>query len=69
MKPIQTSPELLHLIDEAKGHVMTREEICRQRVSFVFGQGMDSNSKRSREEVEASCAELYGLPSSARHQG
>ena len=58
LPPTKPNPELDCLLKAAANHVMTPREIWLQRVSFVFGQLMES--KVTREEVEARAVETYG---------
>ena len=46
------TPELEALIEQARNHVMTDEEVFEQRVSFVYGQqDYDSPNPLSKDEV------------------
>lgn len=48
---LTTPHSLLEKLRESVGHVLTREEINEQRVSFVYGQ-MSHDSNISREQVK-----------------
>jgi len=52
--------ELDDLLEKAAKHRMTPGEIWDQRVSFVYGQLMDCNPQRTREEIEKHATEMYG---------
>ena len=53
-------PELDKLLELAKRHKMTPQELWDQRVSFVHGQLMDCAPHVAREEVEKSAEGIYG---------
>ncbi len=53
-------PELDKLLRQTAAHTMTPREIWMQRVSFVYGQMMDSNSSITREDVERRAEKTYG---------
>jgi len=53
-------PELVKLLEQAKGHKMTPQEVWDQRVSFVYGQLMACAPHITREEVEKSATDMYG---------
>ncbi len=56
-----TNPELTKLLEAAAAHTMTPREIWMQRVSFVYGQMMDSNSSVNEGgDVERRAEETYG---------
>ncbi len=55
-----TDPKLAKLLRLAAGYSMTPRNIWMQRVSFVYGQMMDSNSSITREDVERRATETYG---------
>lgn len=58
-----TSPELAALIERARHYKMTPEETFEQRVSFVYGQqDHDNPHRRSKDEIRAHLAEIYGTP-------
>lgn len=48
-----TDPELLALLERAKGYQMTPDEIRAQRISFVYGNVALDNPTITREQVEA----------------
>jgi hypothetical protein len=52
-KPIETDPELLKLLERAKGYVMTKGEREAQRRSWVIGEMMLEHPEMSREQAEA----------------
>ena len=52
MKPCKPHPDLDALLEQSKGHIMTREEIAAQRKSWVIGEMMLSNLAMTREEAE-----------------
>jgi hypothetical protein len=53
MKPLETSPELLALLEKTRGYVMTKEERAAQRKSWVIGNFMLDHPEVSREYAEA----------------
>ena len=57
----RTDPELLALIEKAKAHVMTPEEVEAQRVSWVIGQ-IGLMEGETRESAEARVREALRLP-------
>ena len=59
-KPIKTDKRLLALIERAKGHVMTSDEIRAQRISFVYGQMMDCAPHLSKQDIGDEHDKLYG---------
>lgn len=52
--------DLEQLLEEAKHHVMTPREIWLQRVSFVYGQMMDSSQEISKNYISDRAEEHYG---------
>lgn len=55
--------QLTALIERARNHVMTPAERFEQRVSFVYGQqDYDSLHKRTKDQVRAHLATIYGNP-------
>lgn len=58
-----TDPALLALLEKARNHVMTPEEIEAQRVSWVIGQMGLTHPEWTREEAEARVREALRLPS------
>jgi hypothetical protein len=58
----RTDPELLALIEKAKAHVMTPEEVDAQRISWVIGQMGMTHPEWTREETEARVREALRLP-------
>lgn len=59
------NPELKELLDKARTHVMTPEEVRLQRISFAAGNlAIDSDRpfEEIRAEVEAASDEIYGKP-------
>ena len=57
---IKTDPDLLALLEAAKHHVMTPEEIREQRISFVYGQMMDCAPGMSKDDVRKISDAVYG---------
>ncbi len=53
-------PELAKLLKAAASYKMSPREIWIQRVSFVYGQMMDSNPSVTIEDVERRAEETYG---------
>ena len=47
-----TDPELLALLERARNHKMTPEELREQRISFVYGNVAFDNPAITREMVE-----------------
>lgn len=64
--PLETSPELLALIERAKSHKMTPEEIDAQRRSWVRGQMGLSDPTRTPEQIDAALDAVLGPPLSAQ---
>lgn len=58
----RTDPELLALIEKARNHVMTPEEVEAQRISWVIGQMGMTHPEWTREETEARVREALRLP-------
>ncbi len=54
----ESKEDLEELLKKAAQHIMTPQEVWDQRVSFVYGQLMESNV--TREEVEKRATETYG---------
>lgn len=61
--PLETSPELLALIERAKDHKMTPEEIDAQRRSWVRGQ---MGLRLTPEQIDAALDAVLGPPLSAQ---
>lgn len=53
---------LADLIERARNHVMTPEEVFEQRVSFVYGMQDFDGPTRSKDEIRAALIKLYGRP-------
>ncbi len=53
-------PDLERLLEEAKNHIMTPEEIRQQKISWVYGQMMDCAPDITREEVADVIDEMEG---------
>lgn len=53
MSELVTDPELLALLERAKGYKMTPEELREQRITFVYGNVAMENPTITREQVEA----------------
>lgn len=47
---LKTDPELIRLLEESASEPITKEELERQRVSFVYGN-LPNNSDITRERV------------------
>lgn len=60
------SPELLALIERARAHKMTPEEIDAQRRSWVRGQMGLSDPTRTPEQIDAALDAVLGPPLSAQ---
>ncbi len=58
-KNIVTDSQLLKRLEAAAKHVMTAEEIRRQRVSFVYGN-MPHDAAMTRHQVQEVLARLEG---------
>lgn len=52
-KPIPLDPELAALIEKARQHKITPEEVAAQRKSWVIGEMMLEHESMSRDEAEA----------------
>ena len=64
--PLETSPDLLALIERAKSHNMTPEEIDAQRRSWVRGQMGLTDPSRTPEQIDATLNAVLGPPLSAQ---
>lgn len=62
----RTDPELLVLIEKARHHVMTPEEVEAQRISWVIGQMGMTHPEWTREETEARVREALRMPPTPR---
>lgn len=58
-KPIATSPELLALLERAKGYKMTPAEIDAQRKSWVKGEMMIEHEEMTEAQFEALWASIH----------
>lgn len=58
---LKTDQALLDRLKVAANHKMTREEVSRQRLSFVYGN-MPSDSAMTRPQVSEALARLEGEP-------
>lgn len=56
------SPELEKAIERARNHKMTPEEIFEQKVSFVYGQQMDSPNPLEKDQIRQMLIEHQGYP-------
>lgn len=56
---IKTDADLRKMIEKAKEHVMTPEEMRRQRAGFVWGN-MSEKSASTRQEIEKRIADNQG---------
>lgn len=57
------SPELAALIERARKHKMTPQEMFEQRVSFVYAQqDWSSKHQKTKDEIRAMLVSLYGMP-------
>jgi len=64
LKPIEYDrSELDRLIEAARNHVMTPEEVSEQRVSFVYGQMSGKWSKDQVRDHLVSCGMAFPLRS------
>jgi len=64
--PLETSQDLLALIERAKGRKMTPEEIDAQRRSWVRGQMGLTDPTRTPEQIDAALDAVLGPPLSAQ---
>lgn len=55
-----TDSELERLIEAARGHIMTRREKDEQRVSFVYGNLPEENT-RTKEQVRRQLIEIGAI--------
>ncbi len=60
MSSMKPRPELEKLLRAARKHKMTPREIWDQRISFVYGQLMDSAPRVTKEDIIARATEMYG---------
>lgn len=52
-EPLETSSELLALLEKTRDHVMTKEERAAQRKSWVIGEMMLEHPEMTRDEAAA----------------
>jgi hypothetical protein len=60
MTELKTKDSTLEALKQAAGRKLTREEIRKQRVSFIMGS-LDAKSPITREKVERLLAEQQGV--------
>lgn len=58
---LKTDQALLERLKAAASHKMSREEVMRQRLSFVYGN-MPIDSEMTRPQVREALARLEGEP-------
>ena len=61
---LKTDPDLIRRLEAAARHVLTRSEIHKQRVSFIYGN-LPSDSPITRHQVEVAVAKIEGAPEAA----
>lgn len=61
---LKTSDNLLAKLRAAAGRPLTREELRRQRVSFIYGS-LPNDSSITRHQVEEAIAKIEGEPVAA----
>lgn len=54
-------PELMRLLEESQGRILSDEELREQRVSFAFGNALDSETIRDKESIRAASARVKPL--------
>lgn len=59
---MQTDPELLALIERARNHVMTPQEVFDQRVSWIYGEHVLGGGTRTRAEIRQMLIGMQGSP-------
>jgi len=60
-KAAPANPELDALIERARHHKMTPQEVFEQRVSWVWGM-LDKDDKRTKDDIRAALVDLQGSP-------
>lgn len=64
MKPIQTDPALIALLEATKNlPPMTPAQLREQRISWAYGNCSIENPRITRKMVEEAHDEMYGVPS------
>jgi hypothetical protein len=58
IQSIPTDPELAALLEKARGHVMTPDEIAAQRRSWVVGELMLQHPEMTKAEADARYDEM-----------
>jgi hypothetical protein len=53
-------PELMRLLEATAGHVLTEAEMREQRISFAYGNALDSESI-TKESVRLACENIMLL--------
>ena len=59
VEDLQVPDNMEEVLREATKHILTRDEIRAQRISFVIGM-MPDNNKLTREEIEELIDNQYG---------
>lgn len=54
-------PELMHLLEESRNRPVTEEELQEQRISFAFGNALESESI-TKESVRLASEHIRLLP-------
>jgi len=52
------NPELVRLIEAARKHVFTAEELDEQRISFAYGNSLAEGETSTKESVRAALKQL-----------
>ena len=56
-------PKLIELIERARSHKMTPQEVFDQRVSWIYGEHVLGGGTRTREEIRQMLIDMQGSPS------
>jgi hypothetical protein len=62
MQTTATSPEMLALIERARQHKPTPQEVFEQRVSWVYGEHALGGGAKTKDEIRQMLIEMQGSP-------
>lgn len=63
MSVLQTDPTLLELIERARHHKPTPQEVFEQRVSWVYGEHALGGGTKTKDEIRQMLIDMQGSPS------
>lgn len=58
----RTDPALLALIERARQHKMTPQEVFEQRVSWVYGEHALGGGTKTKDEIRQMLLDMQGSP-------